>query len=286
MSSDYYYSQIKDFDISTKEEELELIKLAHNNNDDIAREKLIKSNIRIAYLIAREFHTSYKKVIPLDDIVAEANLFLVKASLDVKEGYDNKFSTFAAVYIRNGLKAFCREFLNKIYFPQKLYKNMKQAFALWGKGFTIEEISSMIGVAEFKVREFFRYKKMLNVSSLDLPIDAEDGEDACLLDFLEDEIASKEIDARIDDADEKFFIKDILKKAPLSFREKSIMSDFFGLTNGEPQNLDDISKKHNLSRQRVHVLKDKGVMKIRKFVMDSPKLLSMTKYKINKQYYY
>jgi RNA polymerase primary sigma factor len=96
---DDYYSEIRDEALLTAEEEQSLAgAIAHG--DVGARERLIRANLRLVIKIARTF---LGRGLPLEDLVGEGNLGLIRAA----EGYDprfgTRFSTYAAYWIRQSI---------------------------------------------------------------------------------------------------------------------------------------------------------------------------------------
>lgn len=93
-----YLHDIKNYPVLTEKEEDELI-LKVKNGDEEAREKLIKSNLRFVFSIAKCYTTDDK----LLDLVSEGNIGLMQAIdfYDIKR--PNRFLSYAVWYIRRSI---------------------------------------------------------------------------------------------------------------------------------------------------------------------------------------
>jgi RNA polymerase primary sigma factor len=99
---------------------------------------------------------------------------------------------------------------------------------------------------------------MLPIVSLLAPL--ADTDSLCLEDSLEDEEASDPI-ADVDRFEVRGEIARLL--GVLSPRERRILDWRFGLSDDEPQTLEDIGKRLNLSRERVRQITGRALEKLR-----------------------
>ena len=80
----------------------EQIKKMQTNKQTNMDERII-NNLLLVVKIAQEYNTG---IVPLDDLIQEGNLALIKASNKYNESKGIKFSTFAASYIRGYIKSY------------------------------------------------------------------------------------------------------------------------------------------------------------------------------------
>ncbi|NOR67727.1 MAG: sigma-70 family RNA polymerase sigma factor, partial [Woeseiaceae bacterium] len=91
-----YLKEIDEASLLTKEQEQELGRLIVNENDQWAREQLVRSNLRLVVNIAKKYGD---RGMSLGDLIEEGNLGLIRAVdyFDPERGV--RFSTYAAWWI-------------------------------------------------------------------------------------------------------------------------------------------------------------------------------------------
>jgi len=93
----YYLREIKKYPLLSKEEERELIKKA-KEDDEEARDKIIRSNLRFVVSIAKGYAN---QGLSLEDLIGEGNYGLIQALDRFDLNYENKFITYAVWWIRH-----------------------------------------------------------------------------------------------------------------------------------------------------------------------------------------
>jgi RNA polymerase primary sigma factor len=153
----------------------------------VARKKLAESNLRLVVYVAKK-QKSHN--IPLEDLIQEGNLGLLKAieRFDWKKGF--RFSTYATWWIKQAISQYVLKRKKIIRLPahaasaqRKMIEAMNNYKDEMGSEPTSAELSSMIEVSESVVKATIHSGK--NVISLNQPI-LSDSEDATLEDKLED----------------------------------------------------------------------------------------------------
>lgn len=89
----HYYESLKNFPPLSKEEERVLLKRYKENNDIIARQKLITSNLRYALKYVIKYNQ--KKNVPIEDLIEEANIGLIKAVDEFNLSNENRIICYA-----------------------------------------------------------------------------------------------------------------------------------------------------------------------------------------------
>jgi RNA polymerase primary sigma factor len=94
-----YFREIKDDALLTAAEEAELAG-AIARGDSNARSRMIRANLRLVVKIAQEF---VGRGIPLDDLIGEGNLGLIRAAEEFDPRFGTRFSTYASYWIKQAI---------------------------------------------------------------------------------------------------------------------------------------------------------------------------------------
>lgn len=94
-----FFKDVGNSDLLSRDEEVSLAKRIESG-DRLARDKMIKANIRLAISIAKKYQN---KGCPLEDLIQEANIGLMKAvdRFDWRMGF--KFSTYGCWWIKQAV---------------------------------------------------------------------------------------------------------------------------------------------------------------------------------------
>jgi RNA polymerase primary sigma factor len=252
-----YFDQIKAIPLLTFEEELSLSKRIQQG-DELARQKLIESNLRLVIKIARVYLTSDVSFL---DIIQEGNIGLIHAA----EKYDHvknvRFSTYANWWIRQSISRFLankrrvirlphrkEEILRKI---QRAYHTLSQTLMHQPNN---EEISREIGVPVEDI-EF-----IMSISNGLISLETETGDDTTsMVDLHEDYTYSPE----------RVFLKKYSRHDTLRFldrlmdREKRILMYRYELNGYKRYTLKKIGDKMGLSPETVRQIELKALRKMR-----------------------
>ena len=98
---DLYFQEVKAYSLLTRAEECELARGIHANDSE-SLHKLVKSNLRFVVSIAKEY-AHYG--VPLEDLINEGNLGLLKAAQRFDETRGYKFISYAVWWIRQSILA-------------------------------------------------------------------------------------------------------------------------------------------------------------------------------------
>jgi len=227
---DMYFKSAARFKLLTKEEEVELAKRIEKG-DNLAREKMINSNLRLAISIANKY-AKYGNV-SYEDLIQEANIGLIKAieKYDWKRGF--KFSTYACWWIKQAVTRYLTNNNSLLHIPSHTVSNSRKVWNVikeyeeeFGTEPTNEEISEIMGISVDQVKQAMEASKAKYIASIDKPIGDDDG-NRTLADILPDPAQS---------ADEMFdskIIKAVIIEAlgSLSKREEMVLRLRFGITD-------------------------------------------------------
>ncbi|NQT33474.1 MAG: RNA polymerase sigma factor RpoD/SigA [Candidatus Omnitrophica bacterium] len=258
-----YLKDIRDLPLLTAEEEKELANKV-KKGDKKARQKMIKSNLRLVINIAKKY--SYLGV-PMLDLIEEGNLGLMKAVSKYEPDKGYRFSTYAAWWIKQfitravanqgktvRIPVYVMEMLMRF---QKIKKHLIQKMH---KTPQMGDIAKKMKLPVARVRQLNHMSS--SISSLNAPI-GESG-DSEFMDLIEDESIVNSVDEL-----SKFLlherIEGLLDK--MTERERKILMLRFGLgKDGVSHTLRDTAKHFGITRERVRQIEAACMLKLRKMM--------------------
>ena len=254
-----YLKEIGRISLLSAEEEREL-SIRSAQGDEMAKNKLAESNLRLVVSIAKRY---VGRGLLFLDLIQEGNMGLMKAveKFDYDKGY--KFSTYATWWIRQAITRALADQARTIRVPvhmvetiNKMVRIQRQMTLELNREPTEEEIAKKMGITVEKVREVIKISQ--DPVSLETPIGEED--DSHLGDFLPDinsmspeEYATNEI--------LKEEIKNVLMT--LQEREQEVLERRFGLIDGTSHTLEEVGKRFNVTRERIRQIEAKALRKLR-----------------------
>jgi len=256
-----YLSEINKIPLLTPEEELELSKKAARGDRE-ARERLIKSNLRLVFSIAKKYYGRSKKLSFLD-LIQEGTLGLVRAIDRFKWRKGFKLSTYATWWIRQAITRAMADHARTIRLPvhiiEQLYRLNKikqKMIEELGREPTPEELASQAGISEKKIHRLLKLTQ--DVTSLETPIG--ENKDTELREIIKsDKYESPEKEASLE------ILRSKLLKAveDLPPREKEIIMLRYGLKDGIVHTLEEVGKIFGITRERVRQLEIKALEKLK-----------------------
>jgi RNA polymerase primary sigma factor len=234
-----------------------------------SKNKFVKANLRLVVTIARRFDHG---LMPLQDLVQEGNLGLMKAvdRFDGRRGY--RFSTYATWWIRHAIN---RALANKgrtVRLPahvsadlQRLRRATREIEARTGEKPTVAQLSKETGLSKVRVRKLTKLT-LDGTVSLDAPVGEDDGRG--LLDKLEDP-SSPEVSEVLElEALSDHLYESLGGLQPI---ELDILRRRYGIDGGdigesefEPMTLRQLGERHSLSRERIRQLQERALGKLRR----------------------
>lgn len=250
-----YLKDIAYNDLLTPAQEVELAQKIRAG-DRKSLEKMIESNLRFVITIAKEYQG---RGLPLEDLIAEGNMGLVRAATRYDETVGVKFTTYAVWWIRQGILSALAEKARMVRLPvnkikhlsklERISSNLKQET---GRDPSIEEIAARADMQPKQVQDLLAASRWH--VSLDMPID--DGPDTTLMEILADKEQDTPEVAMMDQA-----LADEVRTAldSLAPREARVLRLYFGLNSGETMTLEQIGNILNLTKERVRQIRDKAL---------------------------
>ncbi|MEH6305704.1 RNA polymerase sigma factor RpoD/SigA [Olivibacter sp. CPCC 100613] len=253
-----YLNEVSKFELISADEEVSLAEKIRAG-DQSALERLTKANLRFVISVAKQYQ--YQGLV-LEDLINEGNAGLVKAAKRFDETKGFKFISYAVWWIRQSIisaisiqSRVVRLPGNQISNLIKLRRSQAEMEQRLEREPSAEELAIELGTSTQQI-----IASLVNAER-QISIDAPSvfSEEERLLDSL----------ASSDPATDQQLMEDslylridmVLKK--LSPRERQILTMFYGLSNSEPQTLDEIAYQLKLTPERIRQLKTKALLYIK-----------------------
>ena len=222
----------------------------------------VKANLRLVVSIARRFNHGR---MPLQDLIQEGNIGLMKAvdRFDYRKGF--RFSTYGSWWIRHAISRAIADKGRAVRLPvhmidayHKLSKAKRELEMLHGREASTDELAVATGIASAKIE---RMGGLLldQAISLDRPVSDDDGRR--VVDFLEDTDAVAPGENLEAEAISEQVRQVIHMLRPI---EADILRKRFGLDDDSELTLKEIGEQYSLSRERIRQLQEQALGKIRR----------------------
>ena len=270
-----YLAQIKKFPMLSAEEEYMLAKSWQNRGDLKSAQKLVTSHLRLVAKMAMGYR-GYG--LPVSELVSEGNIGLMKAvkKFDPEKGF--RLATYAMWWIKASMQEYILRSWSlvkmgtttaqkKLFFNLKKLKNQLSTSASGDlKPEHVDEISKKLNVKKEEVvsmnRRLYGKEKSLNA-----PIKNEDGSE------WQDWIVDNNLDQELKLSQEQEFNQ-----------RKKLMNDSIDILNPREKEilvarklsenvatLEELSKKHKVSRERIRQIETKAFEKLQKAMLNTAK---------------
>jgi len=258
-SLDHYLNQLRETPLISKEQELLLFKKLHSSDDLDAARKLVMAHLRFVVHVAK----TYKGYgLPLIDLIQEGNIGLMKAVKKFDPEKNVRLLSFAIYWIR----AEIHEFVLKNWRIVKVATTKAQRklfFKLKSKktASTWLTESEKINIAnELNVKTETISQMESRLSGNDISYDPMEEDDVSPSAYLTDDIDPL---VKLESEDQSSNDISRLKQAMLKLddRSKDIIQQRYLLDN--KSTLDDLSKKYNISKERVRQIENKSLSLIK-----------------------
>ena len=256
---DLYFQEVKAFPLLSRKEECELAQDIRKNTEG-ALHKLVNSNLRFVVSIAKEY-AHYG--VPLEDLINEGNLGLLKAAQRFDETRGFKFISYAVWWIRQSILAalanhskIVRMPLNRARVLNQIKRVSSELQQTLRRRPTAEEISKKLTISVDEVKATLP----LMQDSFFLDDFVGNDEDSTYLDFLEDK-TSRTPDSPVLEEDLSESIERML--CDLKAREAKVLRMYYGLGSDQEMTLEEIGQIMGLTRERIRQIKEEAFEKIR-----------------------
>ena len=270
-----YLAQIKKFPMLDAEEEYMLAKNWRENGNLQSAHKLVTSHLRLVAKIAMGYR-GYG--LPVNELISEGNIGLMQAvkKFDPDKGF--RLATYAMWWIKASIQEYVLRSWSLVKMgtttaQKKLFFNLKKIKNQIAPGQEgdlkdeqVNEISKRLDVDSKEVVNMNR-RMMGQEKSLNDPIKS--GETDEWQDWLVDSSLDQEliVSQKQEYNDKKELLNDAMKI--LNEREKAIINA--RRLSENPKTLEELSKKYNISRERIRQIETKAFEKLQKSMINASK---------------
>jgi RNA polymerase nonessential primary-like sigma factor len=254
-----YLNEIGGSKLLTAEEEVRFSRLAQGG-DNVARQRMIVSNLRLVVKIARRY---LNRGLPLLDLIEEGNLGLIRAveKFDPERGF--RFSTYATWWIRQTIERAIMNQTRTVRLPIHVVKEiniyLKAARHLAQR---LDHEPTTEDVAVMLDKPISEVKRMLGlnerIASVDTPFSKD--ADKPLVDMLQDDAADDPTE-RIHDEDVQHNLEAWLRK--LNDKQREVVERRFGLHGHEHSTLERVAQELGVTRERVRQIQMDALRRLR-----------------------
>ena len=244
----------------SREEEVELAKRIEEG-DTQARDELVQANLRLVISIAVKYQGHN---VPLEDLIQEGNIGLIKAAskFDYRKGF--KFSTYAIWWIKQAIMRTLDNFSRSIRLPSYIVAKMNKFDSIYAtlcqelqREPRREEIAEALDLTVNQVEEILTFNA--DTISMDLPLSDERAA-STLGDLIEDPTTGG-AGGPIAELINEDLIAQFLKRLPE--REQKVLKMRFGLEDGERKTLREIGDALDVTRERIRQLEIYAIKQLR-----------------------
>lgn len=243
-------------------EEAELIRRAQSG-DRQALERLIETNIRLVYSLARRYRCrSYSQ----EDLVQEGIIGLVQAVERFDEARGCRLSTYAMHWIRQGIARAVEQNDRLIHVPIQASAEMRRVQKLrdqltrrLGREPSDPELAEATGIPEERLAQ------LLGTVQETISLEALVGQDheSSLLDLAEDPSAKNPEEDALALAYHNSLRELVQTLRP---REREVLEERFGFGGRNPTTLDELSRRMRMSREGVRQIEARAIQKLRRAI--------------------
>ncbi len=242
-----YLREINETALLTAEEEKELA-YRIGDGDAAARDRMVRANLRLVVNIGRAYTG---KGLPLQDLIEEGNLGLLRAVEGFDPTMNTRFSTYASYWIKQSIKRALVNSAKTIRIPAymvELLTKWRRATAKLNDELkrtpTAEEVAAELGMPKKKLRIVKKAIEIYNST----PQTEQPDSNWSLGDVVADD-RQKGPDSELLEADNLKHVYKMLET--MDQREATILKMRFGLEGDEPKTLKEIGEALGLTRERV-----------------------------------
>ncbi|MDG2171315.1 MAG: RNA polymerase sigma factor RpoH [Gammaproteobacteria bacterium] len=258
-SIDTYINHVMNIPILTTEEEVNLAKNLNSSNDLKSAKKLIMHNLRYVVYIAKSY-SGYG--LNLSDLIQEGNIGLMKAVKKYDPEKNLKLITFAMYSIKSEIHEFVIKNWKIVKVAttkaqRKLFFNLRSKKSSLSN-LTNKEAALIADDLGVPVKDVIEMEKRMHNN--DLAIEEKDDDNFTPSVYLK----SNELEPdKVLENNEKKLLEDKLHKVIKNLDERSRDIIISRWLSSNKITLEDLSKKHGISRERIRQIESESILKLK-----------------------
>jgi RNA polymerase primary sigma factor len=232
--------------------------------DPQARDHLVRANLRLVVRVARAYAG---RGLPLEDLIAEGNLGLLRAAEGFEPARGLRFSTYACFWVKQSIRRALINTAKAVRLPQhvvELLAKWRRASARLaeepGRAPAEEEVAARLGLSPKGLRVV---RKALRIAAP--AVGGPEGSGPGL-DGLAGDARARPPEVRLSGDEEVGRVLGLVER--LGGREATVLRLRFGLGGGEPLTLKAVGERLGLTRERVRQIEAEALAKLRDSLAD------------------